>query len=116
MNFIFPQASKFLLFQCVKNQINTLVYTEPARIKANIVIYRVAPLAIGIMLIIHFSFLILIRKALLRLFLAFTVKLNYALGAAVNIRMDKGMESVLAVFEYKIGASAHYYAGLLGKL
>ena len=68
------------------------------------------------MLIIHFSFLILISKTLLGLLLAFTVKLNYALGAAVNIRMDKCVKAVLPVLQYIIGASADNYAGLLGKL
>ena len=68
------------------------------------------------MLIIHFSFLILIRKTLLGLLLAFTVKLNYALGAAVNILMDKCVKAVLPVLQYIIGASADNYAGLLGKL
>lgn len=58
------------------------------------------------MLIIHFSFLILIGKALLRLFLAFAVKFNYTLGAAVNIRMDKCVKAVLPVLQYIIGASA----------
>ena len=96
----------------VKYQINAFFYSEPSRIKAHIIVFRVAPLTVGVVLVIYFTLLVLVVKALLRFFLAFAVQSYNAFSARFHIGVDKYVENIVPVPQNVIGAAADYNAGL----
>lgn len=96
--------------------LDAVVDAHGAAVEGDVVVLRVAPLQIGVVLIVGGAAAVLFLQSLFGSLVSFSVKLHDPLGAEVLVGVDKDPQAVVMLAQDIFGAEAYKHTGsLLGQ-
>jgi len=95
-----------LRFCGVDEDVHALVYAQAAGVEADVVVLGLAPVAVGVVLVVDLPLAVLLLQALFHGLAGLAVALAHAGGAVLHVGMDEDVQAVRLVLQDEIRAAA----------